>query len=325
MIFSCAVLLLNPLDAQIPVRNSEYLTLHNHVLDFSKLEIYEIWHLLLWAWHVGPVSTLEDRALDVLSHPNHLVMDDPSITNQLLFWRSLGDHQPCHAHMVQLYVGPLVPCLSRLVSGDSHFSEQWLCFFNPLRVDRVDDEGRTTLNISWGWSKRPSSWECGMPLFPSQDFSWFYDIKPVFNTAKIIMAIMAMDNSQHNLHGSVEIGDPQHNPLSLDWLKGSFTRNPKKIHGETQGFRLRFSLQSSEQIEVTIFFDAQREFREQLYLSWSFATTAVWVTEVMLEAQPCDGGVFNGFSRFGQEKWWNLRTTNFQGYFWICTMAVNGF
>mmetsp|Transcript_63206 Transcript_63206/g.100347 ORF Transcript_63206/g.100347 Transcript_63206/m.100347 type:complete len:156 (+) Transcript_63206:23-490(+) len=34
---------------------------------------------------------------------------------------------------------------------------------------------------------------------------------------------------------------------------------------------------------VTIFFDAKREFREEFYLSWSFATTAVWVAEVMLE------------------------------------------
>jgi len=37
--------------------------------------------------------------------------------------------------------------------------------------------------------------------------------------------------------------------------------------------------------QVTIFLDTERdEFREELYLSWSFCTTAVWVIEVTLEA-----------------------------------------
>lgn len=37
--------------------------------------------------------------------------------------------------------------------------------------------------------------------------------------------------------------------------------------------------------QVTIFLDKERdEFREELYLSWSFCTTAVWVIEVTLEA-----------------------------------------
>lgn len=39
------------------------------------------------------------------------------------------------------------------------------------------------------------------------------------------------------------------------------------------------------QPQVTIFLDTERdEFREELYLSWSFCTTAIWVIEVTLEA-----------------------------------------
>jgi hypothetical protein len=59
--------------------------------------------------------------------------------------------------------------------------------------------------------------------------------------------------------------------------------------------------QSRDRHEVTIFFDAKREFREQFYLFWSFATTAVWVAEVTLEVlQPCESRDFDG-SHFRDE------------------------
>eukprot|EP00435_Cladocopium_sp_Y103_P052970 s602_g16.t2 len=61
---------------------------------------------------------------------------------------------------------------------------------------------------------------------------------------------------------------------------------------------------------VTIFLDAKRdEFREQLYLSWSFATTAVWVAEVMLEATARVQRANRGRFRMGDDKFDRIIST----------------
>ena len=120
------------------VRSPDYLTLHSHVLDFSKSEIWNQPDI----WHGGPVTRL----------------DDPSITSHMFLevsgWPSTS----------WCSYGPAL-CWS-LGLSEPFVRAVTVVFYRRLMII----EGHTTLDIL-GINKN-LWWECGMLFFPSKDFHW---------------------------------------------------------------------------------------------------------------------------------------------------------